>query len=416
MALFGTLFKACVAALLLALPAAAQAEAAEFSVRRGLNLDQWVTWPQEPSWGEPDVLDPYPEWRKFVSTDDLAALKAAGFDFLRMPVDPAPFLSPRTEAFRERLFEDVLESARMINRAGLKVVVDMHLIHSEGPAAGMERILSEETAFEAYLDLVRRMARMLSREPADQVAFELMNEPGTECDADGAAALRERQKRLHAAARAAATRLTLVLTGGCMSSADGLAEVDPDDYPDDNVIWTFHSYEPFLLTHQGATWAGDFVRYVTGLPFPIDSVPRDELEAAMERVRERIRAEAPAARRAGMLSYFDEQMSLIDTPRKLETAMARPFETIIDWAARNRIAADRILLGEFGMIRQEYGQDFQVPPAARAAYSEKMIAHAEKAGFAWSMWSYGGAFGVVDEFDGRKAEPDVMEMVRGLKR
>jgi hypothetical protein len=45
-----------------------------------------------------------------------------------------------------------------------------------------------------------------------------------------------------------------------------------------------------------------------------------------------------------------------------------------------------------------------------------MIARAEKHGFAWSMWSYGGAFGVVEEFDGRKAEPDVLEMVLGRIR
>jgi endoglucanase len=44
--------------------------------------------------------------------------------------------------------------------------------------------------------------------------------------------------------------------------------IDPREFPDDNLIWTFHSYEPFLLTHQGATWAGDFIPYVTGLPYP----------------------------------------------------------------------------------------------------------------------------------------------------
>ncbi len=43
-----------------------------------------------------------------------------------------------------------------------------------------------------------------------------------------------------------------------------------------------------------------------------------------------------------------------------------------------------------------------------------MIGLAEKRGFAWSMWDYGGAFGVVEEFDGRKAEPDVMDMIRAL--
>jgi len=68
------------------------------------------------------------------------------------------------------------------------------------------------------------------------------------------------------------------------------------------------------------------------------------------------------------------------------------------------------------MIRQEYGNDHVVPAAQRAAYYRDMIAQAERNGFAWSMWSYGGAFGVVEEFDGRRAEPGVVEMVRKLQQ
>jgi hypothetical protein len=44
-----------------------------------------------------------------------------------------------------------------------------------------------------------------------------------------------------------------------------------------------------------------------------------------------------------------------------------------------------------------------------------MIARAEAHGFSWSVWSYGGAFGVVDAFDGEKCEPDVMDMIRSLR-
>ena len=43
-----------------------------------------------------------------------------------------------------------------------------------------------------------------------------------------------------------------------------------------------------------------------------------------------------------------------------------------------------------------------------------MIARAERHGFSWSVWSYGGAFGIVEEFDGKPAEPEVMEMIRRL--
>jgi endoglucanase len=32
----------------------------------------------------------------------------------------------------------------------------------------------------------------------------------------------------------------------------------------------------------------------------------------------------------------------------------------------------------------------------------------------WSVWSYGGAFGVVDGFDGETAEGEVLGIVRGM--
>ena len=72
------------------------------------------------------------------------------------------------------------------------------------------------------------------------------------------------------------------------------------------------------------------------------------------------------------------------------------------------------MLGEFGMIRQEYGNPLVTPGKTRAAYVKAMAQRAEAAGFMWSVWSYGGAFGLVDGFDGEKAEGDVMEMVRGM--
>lgn len=60
-------------------------------MKRGPNLDQWVTWPTEDKWGEGQAILPYPKWRQFLKQDDLEALKDAGLDFLRMPVDPSPF-------------------------------------------------------------------------------------------------------------------------------------------------------------------------------------------------------------------------------------------------------------------------------------------------------------------------------------
>jgi hypothetical protein len=416
MALLGSMIKTLMAALLALGALVLPAGAATFSLKRGLNLDQWVTWPAEDKWGDRQAILPFPEWRRFLKEDDLKALRDAGFDFLRMPVDPAPFLSDRTTALREDLYASVLDSARMINRAGLKVIVDLHLIPAGGSRGiGMSEVMRDPAVFDAYTELVRKMARTLAKEDPDRVALELMNEPVADCDADSASPWPDRQKRLFAAARASATRLTLILTGGCYSSADSLARIDPTAIADDNVIWAFHSYDPFLLTHQGAGWAGDFIPYVTGLPYPLTAVPKAQLDMRLDTIRDRIRAEAPWARRSGLLAYLDEQVATMDSPEKLLAVMDEPFRTVDAWAKANGVKPQDITLGEFGMIRKEYGNGFVMPAGYRAAYVRDMIARAEAHGFSWSVWSYGGAFGVVDAFDGEKAEPDVMDTIRSLR-
>ncbi|MBE1204783.1 cellulase family glycosylhydrolase [Aminobacter carboxidus] len=385
-------------------------------MKRGINLDIWETWPGEDKWGDASVILPFPEWRKRLGEGELKALKDGGFDVVRIPVDPSVFLSKKTEPLREQLLESVLESARMINAAGLKAVVDLHLISAGGNGqVGMEEVMGDPANFGRYVELVRHMGLTLAKEDPAQVAFELMNEPVVDCEPSEAKVWPERLKRLYAAARSSATRLTLVLSGSCWAGAEGLAALDPKQIPDDNVIWTFHSYQPFLLTTQGATWAGDFIRYVTELPYPPYSVPRAELDAALDKVRTKIRAEAPLLRRAGMLAYLDEQIALVDSKEKLEAELDAPFRQVDTWAKKNGIAPENIYLGEFGMIRQEYNNPYVMPGAWRAAYVSDMIARAEAHGFAWSIWGYGGAFGIVDEFEGRKAEPDVLKVVRGLK-
>ncbi|MER9304786.1 glycoside hydrolase family 5 protein [Mesorhizobium sp. M0293] len=416
MALLTAMIKTLTAVLLVLAALVWPSEAVTFSMKRGLNLDQWTTWPGEDQWGDAKAILPYPEWRKFLGEDDLKALKDAGFDFLRMPIDPSPFLSGQTVALRDSLYASVLGSVRMINRAGLKVVVDMHLIPAGGSRKiGMAEVMDDPQTFDAYVETVRRMARTLASEDATQVAFEPMNEPIVDCDSAGTNLWPDRQRKLFAAARSSATKLTLMLTGACYSAASSLEKIDPKTIPDDNVIWTFHSYDPFLLTHQGATWAGDFIPYVTGLSYPLTAVPRAQLEVTLDTIRARIKAEAPWTRQSGLLAYLDEQVASMDSPDKLLGLMDGPFKKVEAWAKANAIKPENITLGEFGMIRQEYGNAYVMPAEYRATYVRDMIARAEAHGFSWSVWSYGGAFGIVDAFNGEKAEPDVLDAIKSLR-
>ena len=392
------------------------ANAATFQAKRGISLDIWVTWPDESKWGDEDVLLPFPEWRKTVGEKELADLKAAGFDFVRMPIDPSPFLSEKSAALHDKLFEEVAASVDLVTKSGLKVIVDLHALPAGGNRSiGTSEILKEDQLFKAHTELAVRLAGLLTDYIPESVALELFNEPTIDCKDDGTNDWPAKLKVLHEAARSATSRLTLILSGACWGGSEGLAKLNPKDFNDDNVIWSFHSYDPFILTHQGATWTGDFMPHVYGLPFPLHDGDKDELEKTLDAIRARISKDAPRARRSGHLAYLDEEIAKISTPDGLSAAMDRPFAIVSEWAAANKIESSNIILGEFGMIRQEYGNPLVTPGKTRAAYVKAMAQRAEAAGFAWSVWSYGGAFGLVDGFDGEKAEGDVIEMVRGLK-
>ncbi|RCS24040.1 glycosyl hydrolase [Phyllobacterium salinisoli] len=386
------------------------AAAATFKMKRGVNLDIWLTWPNESRWNDESVLLPYPEWRKTLTEKNFLALKQAGFDFVRIPVDPSPFLSEQTAAFRDRLYQSVLQSVRLVNKAGLKAIVDLHLYPAgDNRSAGMTEVMANPALFERYLEVVRAMGSTLAHEAPEQVAFELMNEPVIDCEPELFARWPEKLRKLFAAARSSATRLTLVLSGGCWANADFLARLDPKDIPDDNIIWTFHSYEPFLLTHQGARWAGDFIRYVTGIPYPPFSIAKPQQQAILDEIRMRIKAQAPPHRRASMLAYLDEQYALIDTPQKRSEIMEAPFKTVQAWAKKYDIGPDDIFLGEFGMIRQEYDNPYRMPAEWRAAYLHDVTTLSQRYGYAWAVWSLGGAFSITTDDESSTLDPVILK-------
>jgi endoglucanase len=353
--------------------------------------------------------------RKTVGKAELQKLKDSGLDFVRIPIDPAPFLVGETQALGDRLFGEVAASVDLAESVGLKVIVDAHFI-PKGPARtiGTDEVLADPKLFESYLDFIRKLAsRIKDRDPA-QIALELFNEPTIDCEDKGTNDWPAMLKQSFAAARASATNLTLILSGACWGSAEGLMKLKASDYPDDNLIWSFHSYDPFIITHQGASWTGDVSPLVYGLPFPLHGVSKDELDKTMTAIRKRIKTEAKLLRVNGITAFFKEEVAKIDTEEELNAVMDKPFDEVAKWAKDNKVDPSNIILGEFGIIRQEYNNPVVIDSKTRAAFYKSQIERAEKHGFSWSMWGYGGAFGIVEEFDGRKAEPDILDMIKAL--
>jgi endoglucanase len=388
--------------------------ATTFTMERGLNLELWTTWPKPDRWDEPAVLDNFPEWRQGTTISDLEHIRTAGFDFVRMPIDPAIFLEDASENRVKKLIAETLKTVDMLHKAGLKVIVDFHSIPSDDRKVDTNHILADETLFTQYLKMVGRLGRALSETDAATTAFEPFNEPVIDCDPTLFPKWPAMLMQLHAAARSAAPNHTLILSGGCWSSAYGLEKVDPAPIGDDNVIWTFHSYEPYVLTHQGADWTGDSMSYVEGLPYPPDLMGEKAFEERLAAIRKTIETKAPKERREELLVGFNEMAGGVTTYKEVLAALDEPFEKAAAWGKDNNIPPERIFLGEFGMIRREYQKKFRMPSDWRASYLKDMTEAAHKRGFPWSVWSWGGAFGITLDDKQRVLDPVILKGL-GLK-
>nr|AGU11488.1 Cellulase [uncultured organism] len=316
---------ACCAALL---PAAASAAAtddafkAAASLHRGVNVLGY-----DPLWRDPAHARFQP--RHFT------IIRKGGFDFIRLVLqafdhmDAQNRLDPKWLATLDRV-------VRQASDAGLSVIIDEHDFNkcSDDPDACAPKL-------KAFWQQIGDRYRGAPR----SVLFELLNEPHGKLDADRWNAL---LAQIIPVVRASNPKRTLVIGP---TNWNSLGKLDVLKLPTDdrNIVVTFHYYEPFRFTHQGAPWTDN--RNLHGIPLTQD----DEA---------RIRAD---------------------------------FATVAAWSkAQNR----PVLLGEFGAYDKS-----GTPIADRVRYTETVRRAAESHGFAWAYWQFDGDFVLYDIGHDQWVEP-----------
>lgn len=387
--------RALLIGLILTQPALAETAADRFAPKRGLNLELWVEWlsPDEMV-TRPGFLDVFPDWRRHVPPDAVAGLAQAGFDFVRLPIDPAPFLRLGPGPAQDALIGQVVDTTSMIQTSGLKVIVDLHSIPRQDDPSGTEAIVTDPAALDAYATLVGQIAARLHGMDPDRTALELLNEPTHDC---GLAFEPDQQKwpaqltRLHGAARTNAPDLPLVVSGACWGGADGLLALDPSLLSDDNLIWSFHSYGPFFFTHQGAGWSFGPHVYFAEVPYPPTTIT-DEMAATL------VQDATARAAAAGQVTITKEALAAeLQTYRDLPADAAfEDIARVADWADTHGVPRNRVVMGEFGVIR-ENGDGVDVPLVSRAAFLDAKIGAAENAGFGWAIYSWTGSLAIADD-------------------
>jgi hypothetical protein len=396
---------ACAALSLPAIRRAASTDAPVIRLRRGMNLWPWFSLTRE--FPAPSTEYDWPSYqpdRPIPTRDDLSALRRAGIDFVRLPVDPGPLLAFAGDR-RRRLFADVIAAIELVLMHDFSIVVNLHpnsATHYWNPA----RLVGDVSAplFTRYLRLVDDMAAQLARFDPARVAFEPLNEPPQRC---GAADWTIMQGELLRAARRAAPSLTLVVTGACGSMIAGLEPLNPSSLGDSNTLYAFHFYEPYLFSHQGAPWmtSEPMYRYLTAVPWPSSAGSREQTRAAVAARLAADRATPVAEKRAIAATIervLNEYFAALPDRRFIE----RHFARVTAWADHHRIDRNRVLLGEFGALRTDERYVAASAPD-RARYIADVRETCEAAGMPWAFWNFFNGMGLTTDDATREFDPAI---------
>ena len=289
---------------------AKQTQADPSAFRRGIAIAHSLMWAQiEPPPSKKFVFPAFVAQSRRLETAELQALRRAGFDFVRLAVDPGPFLQ-FDGIRRDELDHVLIDQVKLILSAGLAVIVDFHPSDLHPDYTGRALTGGVDTpAFRDYLRLIERTARLLDGLKSRRVAFELMNEPPISPEA-----WQPMLEAAYHAARKGAPDLLLVLPGASEGMPEGLLGLRAAPFRNDPaVLYTFHYYEPFQFTHQGASW--NAARHLADVPYPANARPlRDSLDATA------------AAIESSNLSKPQKTLAALEARRMLESYRRAGFD------------------------------------------------------------------------------------------
>jgi endoglucanase len=340
-------------------------------IRHGVNLSGWFAQAYDPK----GYTKEYVQSRE--TSADMALIKAAGFDHVRLSVNPQPLMdSARRHDAKAEDIGDLDAAVKMILDAGLSVEIDMH------PDSDFKTRLAKEDEFvERFADFWSTVAKRYASLDPDRVFFEILNEP----EMRDAYRWYGVEAKLAAAIRRAAPANTIIAAGARWDDDDDLVFLEP--LADTNVVYVFHFYEPHIFTHQGATWGAYYWHWLGHLHYPSSPENAAQVAAGVPEAHDRLQ----------VIRYGQDHW---DAPR-----IEAEINQASDWATKRGVP---LICNEFGVFRDHS------EPQDRAAWIKDVRTSLERHNIGWAMWDYDGNFGVVTKKDGNATLDETTVKALGL--
>ncbi|MBI1341322.1 MAG: cellulase family glycosylhydrolase [Terrimonas sp.] len=333
---------------------------------KGVNLSNWFN----------DYSDPGQFGSRFPKPT-LQMIRSKGFTYVRIPIGPN-ILYNDTDPSQLNTTNLTLVNSAVANciDAGLAVTLNLHPLLNN-----FDSLLSHDNSFVLKVAAYwKAMAAYFKKYPSDKLFFEVYNEPHASAAGltpQGFSWWQSVQEKMIASIRETTQEHYIITGGEGWNSISGLLQVQP--YHDDKVIYNFHFYDPFLFTHQGASWAGwQPAIDAAGVPYPSSPAALSPLIAATSNTELK-----------NALQWYGDQRYNIDS---LDAWVKKAY----DWGSQHQV---KVIVNEFGSY-----QPF-APRQSRLNWIHDARTVFEKYKLGWAMWECDEGFGWISYNGGNRNSP-----------
>ncbi|CAN5138298.1 glycoside hydrolase family 5 protein [soil metagenome] len=324
------------------------------TMKLGMNLsylDNWWLGTKEKNYS--DFVKPEEALKREKMFADIAK---AGFKTVRIPMNfgawanyekPYKFTNQEGLKTADNFVKWALDN-------DLNAIIDLHHVEFDGKVEGAATV-------ERIVWLWSEIAERYKNTNPEKVFFELRNEPHEIKTEDW----RMQAEAIIKAIRPIVPNHTLIVGFHDWNSRSALIESKP--FADSNIIYTFHYYDPFIFTHQGATWAGEGLPELQNVPFPSKGKIKVPETAKGKWVENQIK------------SYKEDSNA---------KKMFADLKAAKDWSIKNNVP---IFLGEFG--------SFSKYPTLedRCRHAETIYTALGKLDIPSAWWEWDGGFNMFEK-------------------
>ena len=288
----------------------------------------------------------------FITEPDIAKISSWGLDHVRVPVDYNIFRDEN--GFIESGFGYVDRAVEWCGKYGLNMILDLHKTKgfSFDKGENESNFFSDEKLQQSFYDLWEEFSKRYVKY-ADRLAFELLNEV---TDKDYIDEWNRISQQAVKVIRKYSKDIRIIIGSYWNNSLDAMKDLAAP--ADENIVYTFHCYDPLVFTHQGAYW--------------VDKMPSD-MRLAYSTPIEDIRKKCSEIGLDGLCDF--EHISV-------DKLCAQYFKD--RFAEAERISKERdvpVYCGEYGVINLADPQD-------TLAWYKDISEAFEAYGFGRAAWSY----------------------------